>query len=119
MTLKNGQNIAIIGAGGRGRGLLNSLYQLRNKKNLISVREDGHPGDAYQRYASDPPKWTVDLSAYAPRVSAILDRNSQNQQKALELCKEHGDEPILFTDLDKFLDGANYDAVIVATPNDA
>lgn len=100
-------------------GLLKALYQLRDQNSLISAPSQAHPGDVYQHYAAHPPQWAEDISNYAPSISAILDRNKLNLKKATELCQEHDDEPESFYDFEKFLHSGRYDAVIIATPNDA
>lgn len=118
---KYNPQIAIIGTGARVLlGLINSLYDLRNRRSLINSNPLAHESDAYKKYAASPAAWSEDISIYVPQITALVNRTQSDLQKAQELCIENGDKPQTFNSLDELLSHKNlFDAVIVATPNDA
>lgn len=112
-------DLGFVAAGKRSRTLMEHLYTIRDRDYRESDRPDGWPDSFFDTYADDPPSWVEDLSDFQPSVTAIMNPGDEARERAAELCGNHGDDPRLYGTLDSFLDDGAYDAVVVASPNDA
>lgn len=105
--------LGCIAAGGRARAHMTYAYELRDR----DYRSGSGQQDAYREHAANPPEW-IEGSDLQPEFTAIFDPSETARKQAARLCGEHGDTPALYDSFERFLDAAEYDAVIIASPND-
>lgn len=111
-------NLGFVAAGKRARTLMDHLYTIRDREYLHSDRDDGWPDSFYDAYAAEVPSWVENVSEMNPSISAIMNPGRENREIARDLCRDHGDEPDCYESLDAFLSEGEYDATVVASPND-
>ena len=112
-------DLGFVAAGKRARTLMGHLYAIRDREYLLSDRADGWPDSFYDAYVTDPPSWVKDVSDLQPSVNAIMNPGREARERAAARCRDHGDDPDCYDSLDAFLDDGEYDAVVVASPNDS
>jgi len=110
--------IGFVAAGKRARTLMSHLYTIRDRNYFLSDREDDWPHGFYDEYAGTAPEWLDDVSDLNPSITAIMNPGSESRETAYELCRDHGDDPDLYSDLDAFLEAGQFDTAVVASPND-
>ncbi|WP_255171495.1 Gfo/Idh/MocA family protein [Natrononativus amylolyticus] len=113
--------LGLVGAGSRGSAHIAEIYRLRRQNHLGSDAGDGvlnSPQPLYETYAADHPEWVEDVSDLQPTVSAVFDPSADARQAAAAVCRDGGDDPDLFETYEAFLERGEYDAVVVASPND-
>jgi len=111
-------NLGFVAAGKRARTLMDHLYTIRDREYLHSDRDDGWPDSFYDAYADSVPTWVEDVSDLHPSITGIMNPGRESRELAESLCRENGDEPKCYESLEAFLRDGEYDAVVVASPND-
>ncbi|WP_276256414.1 Gfo/Idh/MocA family protein [Halomontanus rarus] len=117
--------LAFVGIGSRGYSNLKNAYTISNQPYLLGEEPDevdrvhlsGNSHQIYHEYAKNVPDWAEDTSDLTIEVTAVYDPNSDARSRAVELCRKNGDELNVYEDWDAFLDGDEYDAAVVSTPN--
>lgn len=110
--------IGFVAAGKRARTLMGHLYEIRDQEYFLCDRADNWPHGFYDTYASETPSWVDDVSDLNPEITAIMNPGDSSRQAARALSQDHGDDPDLFASLDEFLASGQFNAVVVASPND-
>ena len=110
--------IGFVAAGKRARTLMEHLYTIRDQEYFLCDREDGWPHGFYAEYAAETPEWVDDVSDLQPSITAIMNPGTESRETAAGLCRNRGDDPALYGDFEAFLDDGEFDAVVVASPND-
>lgn len=116
--------LALIGAGGRGQSHLDNLYAITDRDFLQRWRKgwprhrDDFPFYEYEEYGRTVPDWCRSIDNLEATVTAIADPDPESRRQAREICQDNGDDPEDFESADALRSDAEYDAVIVAAPND-
>jgi len=110
--------LGLVGAGKRGRLLMENLYELGDQEYFLAEREDGHPHSMYHKYGIEIPDWAEDISDLDPEITAIVDPVRAAREEATAICEANGDTPDLFETFEEFLRSGTFDAALVASPVD-
>lgn len=117
--------LGFVGIGARGYSHLKNAYKIHRQPYFLGEPPDevdrvhlsGNSHEIYQKYAADVPDWAEDTSDLQIEVTAVFDLNPDARQRAVDYCREHGDDPTVYDDWQAFLDAEEYDTVVVSTPN--
>jgi predicted dehydrogenase len=110
--------LGVVAAGKRSRTLMEHAYAIGEQEYLGSERADGYPHSIYRAFGVDEYDWVEDVRDIDPEFTAVMSPSAGSREAARDICREYGDDPDLFADFDAFLD-AEFDAVVVGSPNDA
>jgi len=117
--------LGFVGTGARGYSHLKNAYTIHEQPYFMGepldevdrVHLSGNSHQIYHEYGEEVPDWAEDTSDLRIEVSALYDPDPEARQRALEFCREHGDDPVIHEDWQQFLDGNEYDTAVVSTPN--
>jgi predicted dehydrogenase len=117
------RSVALVGAGSRGLLHLEMLYEVTDRTYFQQWGKGWprnapeFPFDVYRDHASEVPDWIEDVSDLRASVAGVFDPDPVARERAAAVCREHGEEPPLFDSVEALAEEADYDTVVVASPN--
>lgn len=109
--------IGLIGTGARGRALLTSLYHIRDSDHLPPKTYRSEANESYRRHGTIP-EWLTDITDITVTITDLYDPSEEARRTTTAVCQDHGDTPNTWEMFDDFLTGGEFEAVLVASPND-